>query len=69
MNERDSIIVLSKRKIYKWMEETQHINSVLAGHSANKALYVLSVLGRVYTIKYLRFIYIWVEDSVHEACR
>ena len=51
------------------MEETQHINSVLAGHSANKALYVLSVLGRVYTIKYLRFIYIWVEDSVHEACR
>ena len=69
MKESQSLLQLNRRLISEW-GETQHINSVLAGHSANKAFYMLSklalpcVLGRVYS----RFIYIWVEDSVHEAC-
>ena len=69
MKESQSLLHLNRRLISEW-GETQHINSVLAGHSANKAFYMLSklalpcVLGRVYS----RFIYIWVEDSVHEAC-
>ena len=69
MKESQSLSHLNRRLISEW-GETQHINSVLAGHSANKAFYMLSklalpcVLGRVYS----RFIYIWVEDSVHEAC-
>ena len=69
MKESQSLLHLNRRLISEW-GETQHINSELAGHSANKEFYMLSklalpcVLGRVYS----RFIYIWVEDSVHEAC-